>query len=126
MNSTNPLLVHAALAAGLYPKILSIDPKNAQLRTIANNQHTFLHPSSVNFGKNVPDFGVNHLVYFTLMYGIGHINIRAISNNSFCRHSKRLYAWETGPVDDLALLLLCGDCESKVLDLCDTVVDSIA
>ncbi len=57
MNSTNPLLVHAALAAGLYPKILSIDPKNAQLRTIANNQHTFLHPSSVNFGKNVPDFG---------------------------------------------------------------------
>lgn len=24
-------------------------------------------------------------------------------------HSKRLYAWETGPVDDTALALLCGD-----------------
>jgi ATP-dependent RNA helicase DHX29 len=28
--------------------------------------------------------------------------------------SKRLYVWETGPVDDLALLLLCGDCNFKV------------
>jgi len=27
--------------------------------------------------------------------------------------SKRLYAWETGPVDNLALALLCGECEFK-------------
>jgi ATP-dependent RNA helicase DHX29 len=32
----------------------------------------------------------------------------------FCRHSKKLYAWETGPVDDLAMLLLCGDSDFKV------------
>lgn len=30
------------------------------------------------------------------------------------RHSKKLYAWETAPVDDLALLLLCGEAEFKV------------
>ena len=30
------------------------------------------------------------------------------------RQSKKLYAWETGPVDDLALLLLCGEAEFKV------------
>lgn len=30
------------------------------------------------------------------------------------RHSKKLYAWETGPVDDVALMLLCGECDFKV------------
>lgn len=25
-----------------------------------------------------------------------------------------MYAWETGPVDDLALVLLCGDADFKV------------
>ena len=25
-----------------------------------------------------------------------------------------MYAWETGPVEDLALILLCGDAEFKV------------
>lgn len=30
------------------------------------------------------------------------------------RHSKRLYVRETGPVDDMAMLLLCGDCDFRV------------
>ncbi len=30
------------------------------------------------------------------------------------RHSKKLYAWETGPVDDVAIALLCGDADFKV------------
>lgn len=30
------------------------------------------------------------------------------------RQTKKVYAWETGPVDNLALALLCGDCEFKV------------
>jgi hypothetical protein len=30
------------------------------------------------------------------------------------RHSKKLFVWETSPVDDYALLLLCGDAEFKV------------
>lgn len=97
VNSQNHLLVHAALTAGLYPKVLSIDSKSGQLRTITNNQTASFHPSSVNFGRNATDFGSNHLMYFTLM------------------HSKKLYAWETGPVDDLSLLLLCSECDFKLI-----------
>lgn len=29
------------------------------------------------------------------------------------RHSKKLYAWETGPVDDMSMLLLCGESDFK-------------
>jgi len=94
-NSSNPALLNASLAAGLYPKILSID--GGQLRTITNNQLAAFHPSSVNFRRQAADFGVHHLSYFTLM------------------HSKKLYAWETGPVDDLSLLLLCGEIDFKLI-----------
>ena len=73
-----------------------IDPKTGQLRTNGNYQSVHFHPSSVNFGRKAGDFGVNYLTYFTLM------------------HSKKLYAWETGPADDLAILLLCGECDFKV------------
>lgn len=70
INSSNPALVNAALAAGLYPKLLSIatakDGKD-KFVTITNNQAVALHPSSVNFGKRPRDFGVNYLVYFTIM-----------------------------------------------------------
>ncbi|KAJ7181792.1 P-loop containing nucleoside triphosphate hydrolase protein [Mycena crocata] len=97
LNPSNVVLLNAALTAGLYPKILSIDSSNGQMRTISNNQHASFHPSSVNFGRKPTDFGVNHLAYFTLM------------------HSKKLYAWETGPVDDLAMLLLCGDADFKLV-----------
>jgi len=96
-NSSNVFLLNAALTAGLYPKILSIDHSNGQMRTISNNQQSSFHPSSVNFGRKPTEFGVNHLAYFTLM------------------HSKKLYAWETGPVDDVALLLLCGDADFKLV-----------
>lgn len=34
--------------------------------------------------------------------------------NKVSRHSKKLYAWETGPVDDMSILLLCGECDFKV------------
>ncbi|KAF6766323.1 pre-mRNA-splicing factor ATP-dependent RNA helicase prp22 [Ephemerocybe angulata] len=104
VNSRNFALINAALVAGLYPKVLSIDSKNSgpQLRTITNNQSAFFHPSSVNFGRKPADFGVNYLAYFTLM------------------HSKKLYAWETGPVEDLGMLLLCGESDFKLLS--DTAV----
>ena len=75
VNSQNHLLVHAALTAGLYPKILSIDSKSGQLRTITNNQTASFHPSSVNFGRNPIDFGSNHLMYFTLMCVLIHLII---------------------------------------------------
>ncbi|CAK5264969.1 unnamed protein product [Mycena citricolor] len=94
--SQNNHMLSAALVNGLYPKILSVDPNSGQMRTITNNQTTSFHPSSVNFGQRPTNLKANHLVYFTLM------------------HSKRLYVWETSPIDDLALVLLCGDVDFKL------------
>ncbi|KAH8120418.1 P-loop containing nucleoside triphosphate hydrolase protein [Phellopilus nigrolimitatus] len=83
----NMALLNAALCAGLYPKLLTLSDavsgQKAQMRTLGNNQPVAFHPSSVNFRRRPQDFGVNFLNYFTIM------------------HSKRLYAWETGPVDDM-------------------------
>jgi len=95
-NSKDNSLINAALIAGLYPKVLTIDPLSGQMRTVTNNQPVSFHPSSVNVGKRLSEFGVNYLMYFTIM------------------QSKKLYAWETGPIDNLALLLLCGDSEVKL------------
>lgn len=95
-NGSNIALLNSALTAGLYPKVLAIDHTSQQMRTISNNQPAAFHPTSVNFGRKPNDFGANHLVYFTLM------------------HSKKMYAWETGPIDDLAIVLLCGECEFKI------------
>ncbi|KAG9124558.1 hypothetical protein FRC07_011145 [Ceratobasidium sp. 392] len=93
---TNFGLIQAALTAGMFPKIISIDPSSGQMQTINNNRPVAFHPSSVNFKKTPRDFGLNYLCYSTLM------------------QSKKLYASETGPANDLALILLCGDCEFKV------------
>ncbi|KAF9044866.1 P-loop containing nucleoside triphosphate hydrolase protein [Hymenopellis radicata] len=96
VNSNNIALINAALAAGLYPKIINVSPNN-EMRTLSNLQHAHFHPSSVNFGRRAADLGSKYLAYFTLM------------------HSRKLYAWETAPVEELALLLLCGDVEFKLL-----------
>ncbi|KAG9314477.1 hypothetical protein JVU11DRAFT_5274 [Chiua virens] len=102
-NSNNLTIVTAALLSGLYPKLLCVDVTNGlPMRTLSNNQITYFHPSSVNFRRKPKDITANYLVYFTLM------------------HSKRLYAWETGPVDDLAVLLLCGECDFKPMS--DTAI----
>ncbi|KAF9512352.1 hypothetical protein BS47DRAFT_1330374 [Hydnum rufescens UP504] len=95
-NAGEDNFVKAALVAGLYPKVLAVDQQSGQLRTLTNNQPAAFHPSSVNFQRRPKDFGANHLCYFTIM------------------HSKKLYAWETGPVDDLAMFLLCGDADFKL------------
>ena len=39
---------------------------------------------------------------------------RVVVIDAVDRQSKRMYAWEVGPVDDLALLLLCGEPDFKV------------
>lgn len=99
-HSQSAAVLHAAAAAGLYPKLLAIDPRSHQLRTLGNNQPAGIHPSSVNFRMKLSELprGANHLVYFTIM------------------HSRKLYAWETAAVDDRALFLLCGDVDFKVSD----------
>ncbi|KAH8100605.1 P-loop containing nucleoside triphosphate hydrolase protein [Cristinia sonorae] len=106
VNAANTWILNSALAAGLYPRILSIDvlkDGKSDLRTISNNQAVAFHPSSVNFGRRAKDFGVNHLCYFTLM------------------HSKKLYAWETGSVEDMALLLLCGEVDFRLMSYTATI-----
>lgn len=67
-NSGNHFLLHAALAAGLYPKVLAIDTTGKMsIKTVLNGQVCKFHPSSVN-SKGSLDFKGNHMVYFTLMY----------------------------------------------------------
>jgi ATP-dependent RNA helicase DHX29 len=109
-------LLNAALVAGLYPKVLSIDSVTGQMRTISNNQVAAFHPTSVNRGRKPQDLGVHHLSFFTLMYGLYSCYPffeKVLIFYSF-RQSKKMYAWETGPVDDIAMLLLCGESEFKV------------
>jgi len=65
--SENNALVNAALTAGLYPKILKVDPTDGQLSTTTNSQAVTFHPSSVNFRRKPQDFSVNHLAFFTIM-----------------------------------------------------------
>ncbi|KAJ9092668.1 hypothetical protein QFC21_006733 [Naganishia friedmannii] len=89
-NAEDENMLNAALVAGLYPKILIVEGGNG-LKTLGNNQSISIHPSSINFRGRIADFGVNHMVYYTIM------------------QSKKLYAWETSPVDDIALFLLCGE-----------------
>lgn len=67
-NAGNHFLLHAALAAGLYPKILAIDPVDRKgIKTVSTGQGCHFHPSSVN-SKGSLDFKGDHMVYFTLMY----------------------------------------------------------
>jgi len=48
-----------------------------------------------------------------------------METNIRCRHSKRLYAWETAPIDDLSLVLLCGELESKVGSTINKYISSL-
>jgi ATP-dependent RNA helicase DHX29 len=67
-NTSSVPLLNAALVAGLYPKVLAIDPANGQMRTISNNQAASFHPTSVNHGRKPADLGAHYLSFFTLMY----------------------------------------------------------
>ncbi|KAK0561755.1 hypothetical protein OC861_005661 [Tilletia horrida] len=95
INSGSVAVINAAMSAALYPKLLSIDGKNHQLRTIGNNAPASIHPSSVNrrLRYHALQKTVHHLLYFTMMQNA----------------KKRMFAWDTGPADDRALLLMCGE-----------------
>lgn len=97
--SRDPRTVMACLAASMYPKLLVIDPQNGSLRTLANSAPAAIHPSSVNFapGRRV-DFGsgTRFAAFFQAM------------------HTKKLYIWDSGAVDELAVHLLCGNADFQV------------
>ncbi|CAO1617715.1 unnamed protein product [Sympodiomycopsis kandeliae] len=92
VNGNSITVLHTALAIGLYPKVISIEPRTYQLRTIGNNQPTSIHPSSINFQTRLGDLspGLSHLIYFTIM------------------QSRKLYVRELAPIQDISLILLCG------------------
>ncbi|GAA5984920.1 hypothetical protein JCM11641_003627 [Rhodosporidiobolus odoratus] len=98
-SSKDPRAVMACLAASMYPKLLVIDPQNGSLRTLANSAPAAIHPSSVNFspGRKV-DFGTNarFATFFTAM------------------HTKKLYMWESGGVDERAVFTLCGNADFQL------------
>ncbi|GAA5955052.1 hypothetical protein JCM3765_003173 [Sporobolomyces pararoseus] len=98
-NSKDPRAVMACLAASMYPKLLVVDPQNGSMRTLANSAPAAIHPSSVNFspGRRI-DFGPNtrFIAFFTAM------------------HTKKLYVWESGSVDERAVYLLCGNADFQL------------
>jgi ATP-dependent RNA helicase DHX29 len=96
--SSSVSVINAAAAAGLYPKLIAIDPNNFSLRTIGNNQPVLIHPSSVNFKGKPSELpkGVHHLLYFNIM------------------QSRKLFAWETAALDDRVILLACGEADAKL------------
>ncbi|KAG9008288.1 hypothetical protein FRB94_013450 [Tulasnella sp. JGI-2019a] len=105
VNGEDNAIINVALCSGLYPKILTVDSSMGALRTLSNNRQVAFHPSSVNFDRELlkperirkpRETGVNYWCFFNLL------------------HTKTLFASETGPVDRLAILLLCGDVEFKL------------
>ncbi|KAH8835166.1 P-loop containing nucleoside triphosphate hydrolase protein [Flagelloscypha sp. PMI_526] len=94
--SDTDLIVDAALTMGLYPRLLKLEGNT--MRTITNNQTVQFHPSSVH-PRWMTDVAWNYFTYFTLTQS----------------QNKRVYAAESGPGNDLALILLCGDPEFKLV-----------
>lgn len=95
IHSENHALINAALAAGLYPKILRLDPMNGQFSTVTNSQAVFFHPSSVNFKRKPQDFGVNHLAFFTIMSV--SVNLKAVYKINALQALKEIIRLGDGP-----------------------------
>jgi len=96
--------INACLAAALYPKLMIYDSKSGSLKTILNNQFASLHPSSIIHGQSKNVLFTSRLVaYYSIV------------------KSYKLYVREAAAIDEIAVMLLCGDLESRthagVLDL---------
>lgn len=48
-NAGDYSILHAAIAAGLFPKMISLDWYTKTMKTIQNNAVVSIHPSSPNF-----------------------------------------------------------------------------
>jgi len=78
LHSENVALVNAALTAGLYPKILSVDLTQGLLQTVTNNRAVAFHPSSVNFKRRLQDFGARYLAFFTIMFAFARDEVAPV------------------------------------------------
>lgn len=100
-HSTDPKAIMACLAASMYPKLLVVENGTHSMKTLSNNAPAAIHPSSVNFSPGRRnDFGdAKFIAFFTAM------------------HTKKLYVWESGAVDEKAVYLLCGNADFQVCPL---------
>lgn len=107
--ATDPKIVMSCMAAGMYPKLLMTDASGV-FRTLTHNAPASIHPSSINFnyGKK-PDLGdARYAVYCNV------IQTKKLCEQNFRSMLARMLilsatdVWETGPVDEVAVLLMCG------------------
>ncbi|WEW57899.1 ATP-dependent RNA helicase [Emydomyces testavorans] len=93
INSSNDLVVNAAIAWSFYPRLLTRQGKG--WRNISNNQSVVLHSTSVN--RNA-DFATKWLSYYHIMQS----------------RTRNYNAHGTSAVEDFCIALLCGDAEFKM------------
>jgi len=105
VNGEDSAVINAALCSGFFPQILCVTPVTLTMQTLSNNRQAVFHPSSVNFDPELlkpervrkpRNTDIKYWCFFNLL------------------HTKMLYASETGPVDNLAMLLLCGEVDFKL------------
>ena len=87
------LMLNTVIACSFYPQLLKREGKG--WRNIANNQSVSLHPTSVNKGMVKAS---KWLSFYHVMQ----------SSSKFC------HAYETSPVEDFAVALICGEAEFKM------------
>ena len=92
-NNKNDLVVKSIIAMSFYPKLLKREGKG--WRNVANNQNVSLHPTSVNKASEHPP---KWLSFYHIMQS----------------SSKFYNAYETSAVEDMAVVLLCGEAEFRM------------
>ncbi|RUS29602.1 P-loop containing nucleoside triphosphate hydrolase protein [Jimgerdemannia flammicorona] len=96
VHATNPAVLNAAFAAGLYPRVARCSLLTRELTTGQRQDIVHVHPSSVNFSRASEwSFPTDWLVYYTMV------------------RSGKVYLWETGAVDACPLLMFGGEMEIK-------------
>lgn len=91
-------VINAALTAGLYPKIAEFLSDSKQL--VNKDMQLQIHPSSVLFEKEIKPY-TDFLVYNTV-----------VMNNTGPK--ERVFMWESGWIDAIAVILLSTEFEIKV------------
>ena len=87
------LMLNTVIACSFYPHLLKREGKG--WRNIANNQSVSLHPTSVNKG---------------IVGAFKWLSFYHVMQSS----SKAYHAYETSPVEDFAVALICGEADFKM------------
>ncbi|KAL1954208.1 hypothetical protein VTO42DRAFT_1526 [Malbranchea cinnamomea] len=98
INSSNDTIVNSVIAWSFYPRLLTRDRGKKGWRNIFNNQPVVLHPTSVNKNRPPDAPPLRWLSYYHIMQA---------RNRNYNAH-------ETSAVEDIAVVLLCGDVAFKM------------